>query len=229
MKLERTSRWDIRHTGMWIWISEMRWWTGGFTRCSCLILQTPDTTLEEFLEELDALTDAVAEECKDRDSTAITSTSPLSLSTSEEATASAGLASAAAPTEDSCPRTSEKRVRFSEESLPPARPRQTEPSKDSETTCLSSLNASSPPIEASKRAQQDQGGCPPAPTVAEQQSSESECTKTDSILSEASSTLCADRAPTSVHPAELSKCNSTSAGERKLVYALLTVLVRINW
>lgn len=182
--------------------------------CLYLILQMPDTTLEEFLEELDALTDAVAEECKDQDSEANASTSPLPLSTSEDATASAGLATSATPKEPSSPRTSEKRVRFSEESLPPA------PSQDSaplESACPTSLNASSPPIEASKCVQQDQGGCPPAPLVAEQQSSESECTKTDSSPSGASSPPSADREPYSVHPAELSKGNSTSAGEMRLL------------
>lgn len=191
--------------------------------CSYLILQMPYTTLEEFLEELDALTDAVAEECKDRDSAVDASTTLLSLSTSEDATPSAGLATA----EDSSPQTSERRVRFSEESIPPAHTRQTAPSQDSahsESACPTSLNASSTPIEASKCVQQDQGGCPPALLVAEQQSSESECTKTDSSPSgassppsAASSPPSADRKPHSVHPAELSKCNSTNAGETRLV------------
>lgn len=175
----------------------------------------PDTTLEEFLEELDALTDAVEEECKDPDSAVNASTALLSLSTSEDATPSAGLAT----TEVSSPRTSEKRVRFSEESLPPAHARQTAPPQDSaqsESACPTSLNASSPPIEASKCVQQDQWGCPPALLVAEQQFSESECTKTNSP-SGASSPPSADREPHSVHPAELSKCNSTNAGETRLV------------
>lgn len=176
----------------------------------------PDTTLEEFLEELDALTDAVAEECKDRDSAVNASTALLSPSTSEDATPSAGLATA----EDSSPRTSEKRVRFSEESLPPAQTRQTAPSQDSahsESACPTSLNASSPPVEASKCVQQDQGGCPPALPVEDHQSSENECTKADSSPSGASTPPSADREPHSVHPAELSKCNSTNAGEMRLV------------
>uniref|UniRef100_A0A3B5K843 Coiled-coil domain containing 9B n=1 Tax=Takifugu rubripes TaxID=31033 RepID=A0A3B5K843_TAKRU len=179
-------------------------------------LQMSDTTLEEFVEELDALTDAVAEECKDRDSAVNASTTLLSPSTSEDATPSAGLATA----EDSSPRTSEKRVRFSEESLPLAHTRPTAPSQDSahsESASPTSLNASLPPLEASKCVQQDQGGCPPALLVAEQQSSESECTKTDSSPSGASSPPSAHREPHSVHPAELSKCNSTNAGETRLV------------
>ncbi|XP_056867992.1 coiled-coil domain-containing protein 9B isoform X1 [Takifugu flavidus] len=185
-------------------------------------LQMSDTTLEEFLEELDALTDAVAEECKDRDSAVNASTTLLSPSTSEDATPSAGLATA----EDSSPRTSEKRVRFSEESLPLAHTRPTAPSQDSahsESASPTSLNASLPPLEASKCVQQDQGGCPPALLVAEQQSSESECTKTDSSPSGASSPPSAHREPHSVHPAELSKCNSTNAEESGLSVLSLEV------
>lgn len=193
--------------------------------CLYLFLQTSDTTLEEFLEELDALTDAVAEEGKDRDSTANASTSLISPSTSEDATASAGLVLPAPHKEDSSPRTSEKKVRFSEKFLQPAHTKQTAPSRDSadsESACLSSLNASSPQIEALERVLQDQEGCPLAPPVAKQQPSLNECTEPDS--SNSSCPPSADRAPSSapessVHSAGLSKCNinSTNAGETKLM------------
>lgn len=193
--------------------------------CLFVPLQTSDTTLEEFLEELDALTEAVAEEDKDRVSTVNASTGQLPLSTSEDETA--GLVSAAVQKEDSPPRTSEKKVRFSEEFLQPAHTRKTAPSQDSthlESSCLSSLNAPSPHTEALEHVPQDQGGCPPAPPVAEEQSSEGECPTTGSSPSESSSPPSADREPgsaqeSSVHPAELSKCNinSTNAGETRLL------------
>lgn len=188
--------------------------------CLYLTLQTSDTTLEEFLEELDALTDAVAEEGKDGDSTENASTDLLSLGASEDASASAGLA--LPHKEDSSPRSSEKKVRFSEKFLQPALARQTAPSQDSadsESTCLSSLNTSTPQIEALERILEDQEGCPVAPPVAEQQPSENECTEPDS--SPSSGPPSADRGPSSVYPAELSKCNinSTNAGETRLTLA----------
>lgn len=185
--------------------------------CLYCILQTSDTTLEEFLEELDALTDAVAEEGKDRDSTA---------ATSEDSTASAGLLLPAPHKEDSSPRTSEKKVRFSEKFLQPAHTRRTAPSRDSahsESTCLSSLNASLPQIEALERVLLDQEGCPLAPPVAEQQPPENECTEPESIPSSSPPTSSAPESP--VHPAELSKynINSTNAGETRLMVGVGTL------
>lgn len=180
--------------------------------------------LEDFLEELDAFTDAVADEGKERDSTAKASTSLLSLGTSEDATAP-GLASPAPQNEDSSACTSEKKVRFSEKVLQPAQTRQTAASldsADSESTRLISLNAISPQIKALERVLQDQEGCPAAPPVAEQQPSETECSAPDSGPSP--NPPSADRAPSStaessVHPAELCKSNmnSTNPGETKLV------------
>lgn len=193
--------------------------------CFYLILQTSDTTLEDFLEELDALTDAVAEEGKERDSTANASTSRLSPSTPEDAAAPAGLVLPAPYKDDSSVSTSEKKVRFSEKVLWPAETRQTAASRDSadsESTRLSSLNASLPQIKALESVLEDLEDCPPAPPVAELQPSENECSEPDSGPSP--STPSADRAPSSaaessVHPAELSKSNinSTNPGERKLV------------
>lgn len=189
--------------------------------CSHLTLQTSDTTLEEFLEELDALTDAVSEEGKDPDPTASASTGLLTLGVSEDAPDPA----APAPhREDSSPRPSEKKVRFSEKFLQPAHAGHAAPSgdsADSESTCPSSSNASSPQIEAVERVLRDQEGCPLAPPVAEQQPSENECTEADGGPS--SGPPSADRGPgsapeSSVRPAELSKCNinSTNAGETGL-------------
>lgn len=191
----------------------MRWY---------LPLQTTDTTLEEFLEELDALTDAVSEEGKDPDSTASASTSLLSLGVSEDAPEPAG---PAPHKEDSSPRPSEKKVRFSEKFFQPAHAGHAAPSRDSadsESTCPSFSNASSPQIEALERVLRDQEGCPLTPPVAEQQPSENECTEADGSPS-SSGPPSADRGPSSapessVRSAELSKCsiNSTNAGETRL-------------
>lgn len=173
-----------------------------------LLLQTSDTTLEEFLEELDALTDAVAEE---RDSAADASASLLSLSACEDAAASAGLG---LPGEDSSPRASEKKVRFSEKFLQPAPTRPTALSRDSadsESTRLSSSNAPSPQTEAPEGVLLEQEARPLAPPAAEQQPSENECSEAGS--SRSPSPASADRAPGSGRPAELSKLNSTNAGE----------------
>lgn len=196
--------------------------------CFHRILQTSDTTLEEYLEELDALTDAVAEEGKDCDSTASASTGLLSLRTSEDATAPAAPALPAPREEDWSPRTSDKKVRFSEKLLQPAQTRQTAPFRDSagsESTCLSSLHASSAQIEALERILQNQDGCPPAPPVAEQQPFENKCSEADS--SPPPSPPSAHRAPSAVHPAELSKCN-TNPGETGLVWVRSSGTTGVN-
>ncbi|KAG7226157.1 hypothetical protein INR49_014252 [Caranx melampygus] len=169
--------------------------------------QSCDTTLEEFLEELDALTDIEVEDQKDQDSKLKLSPSPDSLSTSEEVSESTAPVPAATLREDasapvqaeaSSPRSLEKKVRFSEELILGAHTRQTtgpQDSANSETRSQSSLKASSPkknkhevqgqqqPLESARQddgSPQDQGGGPPVPPVAQQQAAETECTKTDS-------------------------------------------------
>ncbi|XP_071354355.1 coiled-coil domain-containing protein 9B isoform X6 [Trachinotus anak] len=170
-------------------------------------LQTSDTTLEEFLEELDALADVEVEDQKDQDSKTKLSPSPDSLSTSEEMSESTTPVSAATLREDasthgqaeaSSPRSLEKKVRFSEELIQGAHTKQSTGSQDSansESRSQSSLKASSPkknkhevqgpqqPLESAKQdddTPQDQGGGPPSPPVAQQQASETECTIKDS-------------------------------------------------
>lgn len=192
----------------------------------------PDTTLEEFLEELDALTDADADDLKDQDTKAKLSPSPDSLGkVPEEASESAAAVSAAILREDtpsqgkaeaSSPRGLEKKVRFSEELIQGAHARQTTDSQESESRSLSSLKTSSPKknkhdvqlLESAKQddeSLQDEGGGPAAPPLAQQQVSETECTIKDSSP---------PAAPSSPHhevqPVELSKCNisNTNAGVR---------------
>ncbi|XP_024132757.1 coiled-coil domain-containing protein 9B isoform X2 [Oryzias melastigma] len=108
--------------------------------------QTTETTLEEFLEELDALTKADGEEPKDPDSTAKVSPDPESLP--EEVVSADGLGEcppAQAKPEVSSPRGSEKRVRFSEELIqkPPVK-QKTASQESGGSESKGSLNASSP-------------------------------------------------------------------------------------
>ncbi|XP_045917775.1 coiled-coil domain-containing protein 9B isoform X2 [Micropterus dolomieu] len=216
-------------------------------------LQTSDT-LEEFLEELDALTDAEVEDQKDQESKIELSPSPNSLSTSEEVSGSTAPESATplrehAPTqgkaEASSPRGSEKKVRFSEELVQGTR--QTTGSQDSASTearSLSTLKASSPkppphevqgsqqPLESANQDDgfpQDQGGGPSAPPVAQQQASETECTKKDSIPPTAPSSpspekACASLQESSVQLVELAKCNISNTNTEELIDSGLSVL-----
>ncbi|GLD62541.1 uncharacterized protein AKAME5_001424800 [Lates japonicus] len=211
-------------------------------------LQTSDTTLEEFLEELDALTDAEIEEQKDLDSKATLSPSPESLNASEEASGSTAPVSAALEqAEASSPRSLEKKVRFSEELIHGAHTRQTTGSQDSatsETRSQSSLKASSPkknkheeqgpqqPLKSAKQddgSPQDEGGGPSAPPVAQQQASETECTKKDSNpptapTSPPAEKACASLQEGSVQPVELAKCNISNTNTEELIDSGLSVL-----
>lgn len=205
------------------------------------------------MEELDALTDAVdeVEDPKDGDSKMKVSPSPLSLSASEEVSGSTAPVSAASlregspqgKTEASSPRSSEKKVRFSEELIQAAHKRQTTGSQDSassESGCLSSFKASSPkkkqgpqqPLESAKQddgSPQDQGGGPSAPPVAQQQPSQTECTKKDSNPSAAPSSPSPERAcdsvqESSVQPVELAKCNISSTNTGMKLTSLTALL-----
>lgn len=193
----------------------------------------PETTLEEFLEELDALTDANADELKDQDAKTKQSPSPDSLSTPEEASESAASVSAAILREDtptqekaeaSSSRGLEKKVRFSEELIQGAHARQTTGSQESESRGPSSLKASSPKKnkhEMDDGSLQDKGGGPAAPSFAQQQGSETDCTKKDSSPPTAPSSPPAEKACTPLHeiqPVELPKCNisNTSTGTPEL-------------
>lgn len=193
--------------------------------CSDAILQTSDTTLEEFLEELDALTDGEGEDQKDQDSKTKLSPSPDSLSTSEEVS---GSTAPDTPTQEKAEASSERKVRFSEDLIKGAHTRQTTGSQDSassESRGPCSLKAPSPekkqvqgpqqPLESAKPddgSPQDHRDGPPAPPVAQQQASETECTKKDTTPPTAPSSpspekACASLEESSVQPVELAKCN----------------------
>lgn len=197
-----------------------------------VILQISDTTLEEFLEELDSLTDAEAEDPKDSKSKA--SPSPLPSSASEEVSGSTAHVSAAGPREESpaggkaeaSSGSLEKKVRFSEELIQTVHTKQTTVSQDSacsESRCLGSLKASSSqtkqgpeqPVESAQRddgSPQDQGGVPSAPPVDSEQPTQTECSKTDSEplavpCSLSPETPCGSEQENSALPVELTKCN----------------------
>ncbi|XP_028250897.1 coiled-coil domain-containing protein 9B isoform X2 [Parambassis ranga] len=202
--------------------------------------QTSDTTLEEFLEELDALTDADWEDQKHHDPKAKLSPSPDSLNTTEEVSGSIVLAvstredtSSQQKAEASSPRGTEKKVRFSEELIQGAHARQaTEFQDSSEARGPSSLKASSPkknekqgaqqPPESAKQddgSPQDKGGGPSALPAAQQQDYEIECTKKDSAPPTAPGTPPAESL---VQPVELAKCNISNTEE--LIDSGLSVL-----
>ncbi|XP_032357180.1 coiled-coil domain-containing protein 9B isoform X2 [Etheostoma spectabile] len=209
-------------------------------------LQSSDTTLEEFLEELDALTDTEVEDQKEEDSKM-----KLLSSTSEEVSGSTATPREVAPTQEkaeaSPARGSEKKVRFSEDLNLEAHARQTTCSQDSassESISASSFKASShnkqqhkvqepqQPLETAKQkdiSPQDQGGGPSAPSVAQQQASVTNCTKKDSVLSTAPSSPSVEKACTSlqensVKPAELAKCNISNTNTEELIDSGLSVL-----
>lgn len=206
------------------------------TICSHIVFQTSDTALEEFLEELDALTDTEAEDLKDRDLNMKVLSSPLSLSALEKASGSEAPASDASlregspaqgKTEASPPRGSEKKVRFSEELIQTAHMKQTTGSQDSVSFKASSPNKKQGPQQLDDSGKpddsspQDQGGGPSAPPVAQQQLSQIECTQTGnnplapSSPSTERACICAQES--SVQPVELAKCNisSTNTGTRR--------------
>nr|XP_033497795.1 coiled-coil domain-containing protein 9B isoform X4 [Epinephelus lanceolatus] len=211
-------------------------------------LQSSDTTLEEFLEELDALTDPELENLKDEDLKMKLSPSPDSLRTSEEVSGSTDSPREDTPTqgkaEASSPRGSEKKVRFSEELIQGAHTTGSQDSASSESKSASSLKASSPkkpqqkaqelqqPLESAKQddaSPQDQGGGPSAPPVAPQQAPETECTKQDSTLPQTPSSPSTEKACTSlqessVQPLELAKCNISNTNTEELIDSGLSVL-----
>lgn len=220
---------------------------------SHLLPQSPDTTLEEFLEELDALTDAEVEDQKDQESKIELSPSLDFLNTSEEVSAAIlreDTSSQGKP-EASSPRGSEKKVRFSEELIQGAHTRQNSSPQDSvrsESRSLSSLKASSPkkqkqkvhgPQQPLKSAKQDdhslqhqEDGSTP---VAKQMDSANECTNKDTNPSTDPSAptpekACASLQESCEQPVELTKCNisNTNTG-RQYIYRLIQRHWRKTW
>ncbi|RVE57066.1 hypothetical protein OJAV_G00212630 [Oryzias javanicus] len=190
-------------------------------------LQTTETTLEEFLEELDALTKADGEEPKDPESTAKVSPDPESLP--EEVVSADGLGEippAQAKPEVSSPRSSEKRVRFSEELIqkPPAK--QKAASKESGgSESKGSLNASSPKKirpegqRSQLRVCQNNEVGPSSPPVPQHQSPDTEHTKNESKPDEKAKAAPHDG---SIQPVE--RTNISNTNTEKLIDSGLSVL-----
>ncbi|KAF7654325.1 hypothetical protein LDENG_00071060 [Lucifuga dentata] len=207
-------------------------------------LQSCDTTLEEFLEELDALTDdAEVEDLRDQDFKTKSLPSPDVLSKSAEDTdvagGSTGPVSATALRGDTLtqekaeapsPRSLEKRVRFSEDvrianSQNSACPEPKEPSSSkasSPSKIKQDKQGSKQPLESATEGHvilQDQEG--PSAAVAQQQAAEaSETENTKKDTEKASASL----QESSILPAELAKCKIGVANTEELIDSGLSVL-----
>ncbi|XP_008397692.1 uncharacterized protein C15orf52 homolog isoform X2 [Poecilia reticulata] len=194
--------------------------------------QTADTTLEEFLEELDALTDANEGNLKDQDSKA--KPDPLSAPEDSDSLKEDKVTQRKAAT--SSPRGLEKKVRFSEELIQRAPAKQTTTSLHSAAPeSKGSLKASSPKHSEVQRPEQDdsssqdKGGGLPSPPVAQQPASKTENVTKDTSSPEVSSITSGEKTSTSPHespvqPVEVSKCNSSSTNTEELIDSTLSVL-----
>ncbi|XP_056282724.1 proteoglycan 4, partial [Pseudoliparis swirei] len=109
-------------------------------------LQSAGTTSEEFLEELDAITDAEVDDQKDEDPKLKLSLNPKSPNTSEEVSASTTPTQGKA--EASSPRGSVKKVRFSEALVQEDHTKPTTGTQDS--ACSESQQSSVQPVELAK-------------------------------------------------------------------------------
>lgn len=204
--------------------------------------QNSDTTLEEFLEELDALTEADKEDLGDQDSKAKPSPSIDSLSAPEEECGSTIAVSndslrgddlTQATSEASSPRVSEKKVRFSEELIQKAPARQDSAASESKGFLKPSspkknkqdVQRSQQPCESAKQndaSSQDKGG-----GAQEQQASQTELTKKLSNLHTSppsAEKACASLHESSVQPVELPKCNVSNTNAEELIDSGLSVL-----
>ncbi|KAM9354875.1 coiled-coil domain-containing protein 9B [Pholidichthys leucotaenia] len=143
--------------------------------------QTLDTTLEEFLEELDALTSTDSDNLKDQDSKTKTSPSLDLLSKTEEVSESAASSSREdTPTQKKAEEVSslwgsEKKVRFSEDLI-----QGTTNPPGSSSLKTSSSKKNKPEVKETIESAKQYEGCSDAPLVSQQQIPESECTITDS-------------------------------------------------
>ncbi|XP_077411454.1 coiled-coil domain-containing protein 9B isoform X3 [Vanacampus margaritifer] len=182
-------------------------------------LQTPDAPLEEFLEELDAITDADAEERRDQDSKTKLPLSPDISNTCEEVIGSKGSNTSKQDKEDaSSSRASEKKVRFSQELIRGAHTKQIAGSWDSDNSQSSPtgfLKASSQKKIRHKVLQPHLGSAKDEASHWQQQASESECTKKDIGAPTApccppAEKACACLPESFAQPVELTKCNTNA-------------------
>ncbi|XP_047183178.1 coiled-coil domain-containing protein 9B isoform X3 [Scophthalmus maximus] len=210
-------------------------------------LEISATTLEEYLEELDVLTDDVdVEDPTVEDTKTKLSPSPDLPGASEEVSGSTAPVSAGTAGEDavtqgraeaSPPRSSEKKVRFSEELIRGAHTGQTTGSQDFASSESRSPGSSPETHKQEVRGPQqldggsprDQGGGPSASPVAQQQTSDTECTEQGSNPPTAPNNPPAEKASASpraasVQPVELAKCNISNTNAEELIDSGLSVL-----
>ncbi|KAM4541399.1 coiled-coil domain-containing protein 9B isoform 3-T3 [Fundulus diaphanus] len=200
--------------------------------------QTAETTLEEFLEELDALTEANGGNLKDQNSKAEPDppNAPKDMCDSESLKEDTITQSKAVTLS---PRGLEKRVRFSEELIQAAPAKQTTtPLHSASPESKGTLKASPPKYSEMQRPRvsaeqddssaQDKGGGIPAPLVAQQPFKTQDIEK-DTSSPAVSSPTPAEETNTSphkshVHPEEVTKCNSSSTHTDELIDSTLSVL-----
>ncbi|XP_034015796.1 coiled-coil domain-containing protein 9B [Thalassophryne amazonica] len=216
-------------------------------------LQMSETSLEEFLEELDAFTGAKVEDHKTQDSKTKAPTSTEAQRMSEEVivhnSADRDMRGGSTSedmttqreTDSSSPQASEKKVRFSNELIQESRPRQTSGSQGSESRGHRLLKASlrskfkhevqgpRQPLESTTvqdSGLQDQGGpCSPIPL---QQTSESIISSdTESRKKDIMSSTYAEKVAGqdgSVQPVEVAKCNISNTHADERMDSGLSVL-----
>ncbi|XP_036006376.1 coiled-coil domain-containing protein 9B isoform X5 [Fundulus heteroclitus] len=200
--------------------------------------QTAETTLEEFLEELDALTEANGGNLKDQNSKAEPDppSAPKDMCDSESLKEDTITQSKAAT---SSPRGLEKKVRFSEELIQTAPAKQTTtPLHPASPESKGTLKASPPKYSEMQRprvsaeqddsSSQDKGGGIPAPPV-DQQTFKTHDIEKDTSSPAVPSPTPAEETNTSphkshVHPEEVTKCNSSSTHTDELMDSTLSVL-----
>ncbi|XP_037551303.1 coiled-coil domain-containing protein 9B [Nematolebias whitei] len=180
--------------------------------------QASDTTLEEFLEELDALTDSNKEDLKDQESIAKLD----SLCAPEEVRDLKEVIVPQKKAQASSPRGSEKKVRFSEELVQNAPAEQTS-QESAGAESKGSLKVSSPKknkreverpqLPATKQDEsQGKGGSRPALPVAQQQASETEHNEKERSPPTVPSSPPAEKASASLQPVSKGSSNSTNTG-----------------
>uniref|UniRef100_A0A3Q2QUK4 Coiled-coil domain containing 9B n=1 Tax=Fundulus heteroclitus TaxID=8078 RepID=A0A3Q2QUK4_FUNHE len=200
--------------------------------------QTAETTLEEFLEELDALTEANGGTLKDQNSKAEPDppSAPKDMCDSESLKEDTITQS---KTATSSPRGLEKKVRFSEELIQTAPAKQTTtPLHPASPESKGTLKASPPKYsemqwprvsaEQDDSSSQDKRGGIPAPPV-DQQTFKTQHPEKDTSSPAVPSPTPAEETNTSphkshVHPEEVTKCNSSSTHTDELMDSTLSVL-----
>ncbi|KAM8916003.1 coiled-coil domain-containing protein 9B isoform 2-T2 [Spinachia spinachia] len=189
-------------------------------------LQSTDTTLEDFLEVLGALTDGEVDDQKDEEAKLKPSNSPTLAAASGEAMEST--AAAQGDGRASSPPGAQRKVRFSKALVQGGNKEQTTGSQDRESRGVECFKAPSPkgqqhkvqrpqPLLERPREEdvspRDQGGGPPAPPVARQRPSGSDGIEDDLSLPSAPRSPSAERARSSPERSSVQPASNTNAGE----------------